>query len=303
MEFGKISPKELEQIDFTLPPDPAENKIVLQKNKTQNSKTFVGCAKWGRKDWIGKFYPEGTKEKDFLSYYAKLFDCIELNATFYKIPTDEQIKKWKENVGKDFKFCPKFPQVVTHLRRLKNCEREIDEFLGAMIKFENNLGSIFLMPHPQMGLKHLDTIQKFITSLPKDIDLFLELRNPEWFVNGLNKDILQIAEENKTGLIISDAAGRRDCVHMHLSKPETFIRFVGNGLHETDFTRIDDWVNRVKLWLDAGLRKLYFFMHQHEEIHSPELANYLVRKLNEVCNLKIPVPALLNEEKNKTLFN
>ncbi len=104
-----------------------------------------------------------------------------------------------------------------------------------------------------------------------------------------------MAVENKVGLIISDAAGRRDCVHMHLSKPEAFIRFVGNGLHKTDFIRVDNWVDRVKKWLDGGLHKLYYFMHQHEEIHPPELANYLVRKLNEKCNLKITVPTLLSE--------
>ncbi len=178
MEFGKISSEELEQIDFTLPAEPVENKSVLQKNKFKSSQVFAGCAKWGTKDWIGKFYAEGTKEKDFLSCYAKLFDCIELNATFYKTPSHDQIKKWRDQVGDDFKFCPKFPQVITHMKRLKNCEKEVDEFLSSIVKFSNNLGCIFLMPHPQTGPNNLDTLHKFITALPKDIDLFLELRNP-----------------------------------------------------------------------------------------------------------------------------
>jgi uncharacterized protein YecE (DUF72 family) len=81
---------------------------------------------------------------------------------------------------------------------------------------------------------------------------------------------------------------------MHLSKAETFIRFVGNSLHKTDYTRIDDWVDRIKYWLDNGLNTLYYFMHQHEEVHSPELSKYLIEQMNAKCGLNIPVPTLLN---------
>ena len=304
MEFGKINAAELEKIQLELSPDPPQNELILSKFKTVKPKVFVGCAKWGRKDWIGKFYPSGTKEKDFFSYYSKLFNCIELNATYYKIPTSEQVKKWRDNVDTNFKFCPKFPQIITHMKRLRNCEREVDEFLNAIIQFENNLGPVFLMPHPQMGLKSRDVIQQFIESLPKDIDLFLELRNSEWFTNGFNKEMYKIITDNNVGLVISDAAGRRDCVHMYLSKPETFIRFVGNSLHKTDYTRIDEWVDRLKLWSDEGLQTLYFFMHQHEELHSPELSKYLIERMNSKMNLSIPVPHLLNENKlQKGLFD
>ena len=67
MDFGKIPEKELLQTDFTLPPDPPENKEVLKRGKGK-TKFYIGCAKWGRKDWIGKLYPQGTKEKDFLEF-------------------------------------------------------------------------------------------------------------------------------------------------------------------------------------------------------------------------------------------
>ena len=79
---------------------------------------------------------------------------------------------------------------------------------------------------------------------------------------------------------------------MHLTIPKTFIRFVGNSLHKTDFTRCDDWANRIKYWLDAGIRELYFFMHMHDEAYSPELTVYLVQKLNKTCHLNLPLPVL-----------
>jgi hypothetical protein len=77
---------------------------------------------------------------------------------------------------------------------------------------------------------------------------------------------------------------------MHLTIPTAFIRFVGNSLHPTDFPRCDEWVRRIKFWLDNGLRELYFFMHMHEEATSPELTVYLVDRLNKECGLELKKP-------------
>jgi uncharacterized protein YecE (DUF72 family) len=296
MEFGKVTDDELKHIDFTLPPDPSVNKEVLKKGKGK-TKFYVGCAKWGRKDWVGKLYPVGTKEKDFLEYYANIFNCIEFNATFYKSPSPDQVRKWKEKVPKGFKFCPKFTQSITHLKRLKNVQVEMDAFLEAITEFKDNMGPIFLLPNPQMSPKHAENIENFIEQYPKDMELFLELRHPDWYNTGEGYDpeLFKFLKKHKRGTIITDAAGRRDCVHMHLSTPEAFIRFVGNSLHQTDYTRIDDWVQRIKLWMKEGLETCYFFMHQHEELHSPELIKYFIEQLNKHCGTKIDPPKMQYE--------
>jgi uncharacterized protein YecE (DUF72 family) len=104
------------------------------------------------------------------------------------------------------------------------------------------------------------------------------------------------------GIVITDTAGRRDCCHMHLTIPKTFIRFVGNSLHKTDFTRCDDWVHRIRHWLDEGIRELYFFMHMHDEAYSPELTVYLVQKLNKTCNLNLPLPVLESQSQQGSLL-
>lgn len=87
MEFGKVTPDQLDQINFRLPPDHIATTALLQKQPASTPAVWVGCAKWGRKDWVGKIYPKGTKDADFLKHYAKHFNCIELNATFYRMPT------------------------------------------------------------------------------------------------------------------------------------------------------------------------------------------------------------------------
>jgi hypothetical protein len=79
---------------------------------------------------------------------------------------------------------------------------------------------------------------------------------------------------------------------MHLSTPQCFIRFVGNGLHPTDYLRIDAWVARIRQWIDQGLEDCYLFMHQHDELHSPQLIRYLIEQLNQHCGTSIKAPVI-----------
>ena len=296
MDFGKLPENELDEIDFTLPTDPPENQAVLKKGKGK-TRFYIGCAKWGRKDWVGKFYPKGTREKDFLHYYATQFNSIEFNGFFYSPHSREQVEKWVNSVPDGFLFCPKFTQSITHLRRLKNARQEVDQFLDIVSAFGKHLGPVVLMPHPQMGIKHLEIIEEFIDDMPKDVKMFLELRHEEWYASqqGYDPALYGFLRSHKRGTVITDAAGRRDCVHMHLSTPECFIRFVGNGLHPTDFTRIDMWVQRIKQWMEAGLDSCYFFMHQHDELHSPELIRYFIQQMNDHCGTKIAVPVIYED--------
>ncbi len=295
MDFGKVESENIEQVNFKLPPDKPETTQLLAREKSDKTEIFVGCAKWGRKDWVGKIYPPKTKEADFLQHYARHFNCIELNATFYRMPTATQTEAWKNKTTPGFKFCPKFTDQITHIKRLQGTKELTDRFFEGISGLGETLGPIFLMPHPQMGAKTLEVLEAFIESMPKDIQLFVEQRHKDWFANAEAFDALfKMLEKHKAGAVITDSSGRRDCVHMRLSTPEAFIRFVGNGLHPTDYTRIDDWVQRIKSWKEQGIHKVYFFMHQHEELHSPELARYLIQQLNKLCGTHLPEPRFID---------
>jgi hypothetical protein len=107
MDFGKLP--SLDNIDFTLPQDHADTARVLQQATKIQPKIFIGCPVWADKGFVGKLYPKGTRETDFLSEYGRQFNAIELNATHYRIPSLTQVAKWKADVPKDFKFFPKVP--------------------------------------------------------------------------------------------------------------------------------------------------------------------------------------------------
>jgi len=296
MDFGRVDEALLNDLDFKLAAEPVFNKKVLKGQPAKKPQIYVGCAKWGRKEWIGKIYPKGTKEANFLDEYVHHYNSIELNATHYKIYEPDAIRKWDAKAsGHKFKFCPKVPQSISHYSQLTNAGPQTTAFLEGVLAFEEHLGPIFLQVSDKFSPNRKDQLFQYLDSLPKDLEWFLEVRHPQWFSDeGIWLELLQTLQKLKVGLLITDTSGRRDCAHMHLTVPSAFIRFVGNSLHPTDYTRIDDWVNRIRYWLDHGLKELYFFMHMHDEAYSPELSVYLADKMKEVCGVEILRPKFVN---------
>jgi len=296
MEFGRVLDDELDKIDFKLPPEPLFNKQILKRKPAGKSKVYVGCAKWGRVEWLGKIYPLKTKEKYFLDQYVHHYNSIELNATHYKIYGPLGIQKWAAKAnGKDFLFCPKMFQGVTHRGNLKGKDFILNEYLRGIVAFEKHLGPTFVQVSDTFSPKRKDELFNFLRSLPADLQFFLEVRHRDWFSKeNIREELFSTLKEINTGAVITDTAGRRDCAHMYITIPKTFIRFVGNSLHKTDYARIDDWVNRIKYWLDNGMKEIYFFMHMHDEAKSPELTVYLVDKLNKVCGLDLQKPQFID---------
>lgn len=296
MEFGRVPEIELAGVDFSLPAEPDFNKMILKGKPAKQPRVYVGCAKWGRTEWVGKIYPPKTKEKDFLQHYVEHYNCIELNATHYKVYGETGIRKWVEKAkGKDFLFCPKMYKGVTHFGSLKGKEFISNEFLRGIVGFEKHLGPVFVQVSDSFSPKRKEELFTYLKSLPTDLQFFLEVRHPDWFARAKDKeDMFNFLKENNMGAVITDTAGRRDCAHMHVAIPKTFIRYVGNSLHASDYTRIDAWIERVKYWLDKGLEELYFFMHMHDEATSPELTVYLVDKMNAVCGLNLIKPKFID---------
>lgn len=286
MKFGKVEHPEL--VDFTLPADHPDTEKVLKENKNdQPLKVYVGCAKWNKGDLKG-FYPKGIKDE--LPYYSKEFNAIELNSTFYGSPNSKQVEIWRDKTPFDFKFYPKLNQYISHLKRLLGTEEAVREFCDSVSHFKDRLGITFLQLHDNFKPTDYDRLEKFIKEFPKGIPLAVEVRNPQWFADGKeNEAFFQLLKkENKLGIIV-DTAGRRDMLTMRLTSPEVFIRYVGSN-HPSDYTRLDEWVERIVKWHKLGLQTLHFFVHQNVEKESPLLAAYFIKKLNEELGLNLHVP-------------
>jgi uncharacterized protein YecE (DUF72 family) len=298
MEFGRIDISELSEIDFGLPADSElTNKTLLESKTTDGLNIYVGCPRWGNKRWIGRVYPPKTKDNQFLSEYSKQFNTIELNATFYSIPKPEDVKRWKDqaSVRPDFKFCPRFPQAITHIRRLKNAEEQTAQFYESIKVFGDKLGALFLQLGDNFSPKNFDNLKPYLETLPTVTPVFLEVRHKDWYKDPeVRQKLFNMLRELKFGAVITDTAGRRDCVHMELTTPHTMIRFVGSNLHPTDYTRADAWVRRIKSWKEKGLQTVWFFVHQEDENNSPEMCDYIIKKLNKELGTTVKPPTLIS---------
>jgi len=295
MQFGKVTSEEVKSINFTLPPDGLQTKQVLNGKVKVQPDIYVGCAKWGLPEWVDFLFPAKTKAANFLIEYAKRFNSIELNAAHYRTPTIETARKWKMQAtitpGKEFLFCPKFSDSISHFKRLKGAEKATDEFLTSIFEFGENLGPCFLQLSDSFGPDHFTDLEVYLKSLPEDLDMFVELRNKEWFADpAIRLKTFQLLAGLNKGAVITDVSGRRDVLHMEVTIPEVFIRFVGNGSNHkaSDLARIDEWVERIKLWQAGGLKKVFFFVHQEDERESVRLAKYAIQAFNKILGSKIP---------------
>ena len=290
MDFGRSS--NVNEVNFMLPDDHPETAAVLG-GKKQNTEIYVGGAKWGRKDWIGQLYPEGTKQDEMLHYYAKNFNAIELNATHYNIPKPEVVKNWVSQVDKDFKFCPKVYQIISHRMRLRNALKLSEDYFQRMSLFGDNLGTIFLQMPPNFKASRIDDLIQYLKEVPSGFSLGLELRDISWFDgNSYTERLFDVMKEKQITAVITDTSRFRELVHMRLTTPEAFVRFVGNNLHPTDFERLDEWIDRVGQWIDMGLKRLWFFLHQHEEQYTPELAQYCAKQFKDKLGIELRKPGL-----------
>ena len=295
MKFGQVA--DPSQIDFTLPKDHPQTKFILNQNKKSLENISIGCAKWNKTDLKG-FYPKGTKDE--LTYYATQFNSIELNATFYGMPTAEQVQTWKEKTPKDFKFFPKITNTVSHFRRLLNVTDVVTQFASAVLNFDEKLGMVFLQLHDNFKPKDYERLEKFVQDWPKEVPLAIELRNTEWFTDEeVFNTVCELFEMNNITNIIVDTAGRRDMLHMRLTTSDAFIRYVGANA-ESDYARLDDWLERIKIWKKEGLQNLYFFVHQNVEKASPLLSAYFIENVNKEFGTHIHIPTMASEQ--PTLF-
>ncbi|MFN0214443.1 MAG: DUF72 domain-containing protein [Saprospiraceae bacterium] len=282
MDFGKLP--SVDQVDFRLPPEPVQNAGVLATfQKPTHPTIYVGPTGYNMKPWVGKWYPPGAREQDFLRHYGAQFNTIEFNTTHYRIPDEAMVGRWRDAVPDDFRFCPKIPQSISHARDLGLSGSEMAVFCKAINGLETKLGCCFIQLPPHFIPRELNLLARFLEYFSTKIPLAVEVRHPSFFQKTPEGDSsFHLLQKYQTAAVITDVAGRRDVCHMRLTSARTLIRFVGNGLHPSDYTRIEEWAAQLKIWLENGLQEVYFFAHEPDNLLAPELTAFCVETFKKV---------------------
>lgn len=281
MEFGRIDLEELSYIDFSLPPDPEDTTTLLAEAGTLATRIHIGCTRRGHKTWIGNFYPAKLDEKDFMQEYVKHFNSIELKNTFYQVCPPDQIAALEAQTKSklDFTFYPLMPQSISHIRRLRNADAITIEHITSLTALGKKLGPSLLQLGENFSPKSIVDLEAYLTGLPPDFQLFVELRNKAWFIPDTLNQVIEILKSKNIGFAITDTPGRRDVLHMHLTIPHALVRFSASGNPLIDKRRLDYWCEKIDYWKSAGLQSLGFFISDPNPRFEPELCIYLKKQL------------------------
>lgn len=292
MKFGAVPEEAISGLDLSLPPDPFMNTLVLTGHRAPAPAVYLGAAQWGDSSWNGRLFPQRTPANRFRQLYPQHFNAIELNATHYRTYPAETLEQWAAPArGRNFKFCPKFPQTISHSNNLQQTGADTEAFLAGLNAFGELLGPCFLQLSEHYAPTKSRQLLQYLASLPAGGTYFLELRHPDWFAGkNATESFYEALRDLSIGLVITDAPGRRDAAHMQLSIPKVMIRFVCNGTHPSSFQRMNTWTQRLQSWISNGLEEAYIFLHPGNEESIPELATYWIRKINAACELNIPEP-------------
>lgn len=292
MEFGRVQEQVLDSMDINLPPDPVWNEHVWPGIPSASVKIRIGAARWGQPEWVGRIYPPRTPEKNYLAQYPLHFQALELNATHYKIWDAASVSRWAaETRGHDFLYCPKMFQGITHRGRLAGNEELLGAYFSGLSALGEQLGPIFIQLSDAFTADRLVELTVFLESLPKDLSFFLELRHPGWFADKvLFSSLAERLRHLRTGLVITDTVGRKDCAHMYMPVPKAFIRFVGYDMHPTDLLRMDQWIRRFAEWAEKGVQEIFLMLHMGDSHKEPEMAAYIAEQLDKYPRLQAVKP-------------
>ena len=161
----------------------------------------LGTIGWSYTFWKGSFYLNKAASKEFLTYNATKFDTVEVDSTFYCIPTAQAVTKWGSHTPSNFLFSFKFPRVITHIKMLKGCERETGLFLERTNQLSGKLGALLLQFPPNFGVDHFSDLADFLQMLPKTCRYVVEVRDERW----LNNDFYSLLRANGVGLAWVDS--------------------------------------------------------------------------------------------------
>jgi uncharacterized protein YecE (DUF72 family) len=246
----------------------------------------IGTQGWNYDAWVGPFFPSGTRPADYLTVYARAFDTVEVDSTFYAVPAAKTVRGWYERTPSGFTFALKLPQEVTHERRLRDADDVLEPFYDRARELGDKLGPVLIQLGPDFGPAELPALANLLPKLPRDIRFAVEYRQRGWNNDG----VLAHLAEHAVAIAHSDARWipRKQMLSL-ATRPTTdfvYVRWMGPDRDIVDYSRIQ--VDRTQeleawagvLWPLAELKvKVYGYVNNHFAGHSPESARELQRLL------------------------
>jgi uncharacterized protein YecE (DUF72 family) len=216
------------------------------------ARVWLGTSGFSYKEWRPIFYPEGLPERQFLSFYSKHLNSVEIDSTFYRMPSTKTIEAWRNATPDNFKFTIKASQQITHRQRLKVPSEALDYFLSVVPGLESRLGMILYQLPPFFKCDQ-QRLEAFVSVLPRGIRSAFEFRHDSWF----NPQIYDLLRSRGIALCIYD--GDEHTTPMELTAGFTYIRLRRSFY---DDSRRNQWQERMRRWADDGIEVFAYIKHE-----------------------------------------
>jgi uncharacterized protein YecE (DUF72 family) len=215
----------------------------------------IGTSGWHYGHWRGPFYPENLAPEDFLPFYAARFPTVEINNSFYQLPSESTLEKWRDTVPPGFIFAVKASRFITHMKKLKDPERSLAPFLERVALLKDRLGPVLFQLPPRWRFNR-DRLADFLAALPGPWRYTLEFRDPTW----INDRTLDLLAKHRVAFCIYELNG-------YLSPRETTADFVYIRLHgpagayqgRYDARTLEGWAGAIDTWRDQGREVFCYF--------------------------------------------
>jgi uncharacterized protein YecE (DUF72 family) len=220
-------------------------------------KTFIGTSGWHYKHWIGVFYPPGTTGRRMFEFYARHFKTVEINNSFYRLPTATTFDAWRESSPKEFCFAVKASRFITHMKKLKDPESSSEKFFLVADRLRRKLGPILFQLPPRWKV-NVERFSEFLASLPGGHKYVIEFRDESWFV----QPVFELMRKYNVAFCIHDFADMK--VPNEITANFSYVRFHGptsaKYFGSYSDAQLRGWAKRIEEWRH-GLSAVYVYFN------------------------------------------
>ena len=215
----------------------------------------IGTSGWAYAHWRGPFYPPDLPERALLEYYCRHFRCVEINSSFYHLPGEHAVERWRDTVPAGFLFAAKASRYITHMKKLKDPQQGVAAFLGRITRLGDKLGPILFQLPPRWRCNP-ERLESLLEILDPEHRYAFEFRDPSW----INEEVLELLRRHGAAFCIFELAGYRS--PLQVTTDLVYIRLHGPaGAYQGcyDQQSLEKWAERIIGWSMNGREVFCFF--------------------------------------------